>query len=84
MRVLGVVCVMLMLMHFVAKPILRLRRQWLLERLDRVTPIRSTRRDAKREAKAFASKLKGRPLRWKKARKVMNALERDAKRQAAG
>jgi hypothetical protein len=42
-------------------------------------PIRSSRRDAKRAAHRYAKEITGRDISWKKARQLLNRLEREGR-----
>lgn len=45
----------------------------------RRVPLRSTKRDAKRAAHAYAKELTGRDISWKKARQLLARLEREGR-----
>jgi hypothetical protein len=47
-------------------------------------PIRSEKRDVKRQAQDYASALAGRELSWKSARKLLTRLEREGRALMSG
>lgn len=46
-------------------------------------PIRSTKADAKRQAHEYAKDIAGRDISWKKARKLLQRLDREGRASAA-